>query len=168
MYSLTTRIEILTCKTILVASLLGLTVLSGCSTTPQRKATITTQDTIPKVTEAPKAPTPKYVETGTASWYGPHFNHRKTASGERFNQDALSAAHKTLPLGTQVIVKNLDTGKETRLKINDRGPYARGRILDVSKGAAIKLGMLERGTSHIELQVFGDQLPEEVAEDYSR
>lgn len=78
---------------------------------------------------------------GKASWYGPGFHGRRTASGERFNQFALTAAHKTLPLGTRVRVTNLATDESVVVRINDRGPYAKGRIIDLSRGAATAIGI---------------------------
>lgn len=90
---------------------------------------------------------------GYASWYGGRFHGRRTASGERFNQHALTAAHKTLPLGTRVHVKNLDNGQSVVVTINDRGPYARGRIIDLSRGAAQAIHMA--GTERVELTVLG-------------
>lgn len=104
------------------------------------------------------------TQVGIASWYGKGFSGRKTASGERFNQYGLTAASKSLPLGTKVIVTNLNNGKQTILKINDRGPYVGHRIMDVSKGAAIRLGMIRDGKTRIKIKVLGNQLPEEVAE----
>lgn len=101
---------------------------------------------------------------GLASWYGRGFSGRKTASGSRFNPNELTAAHKTLPLGTKVIVTNLNNGKETELKITDRGPYVGKRILDVSKGAALKLGMLKTGVARIKIKVIGKELPVEYAQ----
>lgn len=106
----------------------------------------------------------KNNQIGLASWYGNGFSNRKTASGERFHSYGLTAAHRSLPLGTMVIVKNLSNGKTTTLKINDRGPYVGHRIMDVSKGAAIKLGMIKQGTARIAVQVIGDKLPVEYAE----
>ena len=94
-----------------------------------------------------------YVQKGQASWYGPGFHGRKTASGERFNQHALTAAHRKLPLGTRATVVNLANGKSVEVEINDRGPYARGRILDVSKAAAEQLGMTDSGTAPVRLLV---------------
>ena len=80
-------------------------------------------------------------QTGTASWYGPGFHGRLTANGERFNTDELTAAHKTLPFGTKVQVTNAKTGKAVVVRINDRGPYAHGRIIDLSKAAAQSIGI---------------------------
>lgn len=79
--------------------------------------------------------------TGMASWYGPGFHGRKTASGERFNQNAMTAAHKSFPLGSLVRVTSLETNKSIVVRINDRGPYRRGFIIDLSKGAAKALKM---------------------------
>lgn len=99
-----------------------------------------------------------YVETGVASWYGPSFHGRKTASGERYNQNALTAAHKKLPLGSHVTVVNLDTGKKVNVEINDRGPYAAGRKIDLSKEAARRLGILDDGTSKVRIEATAQQL----------
>ncbi len=90
---------------------------------------------------------------GTASYYGGKFHGRKTASGERFNQEGLTAAHKTLPLGTRVRVTNLRNGESVDVKINDRGPYHKGRVLDLSKGAAREIGMLGAGTAKVKVEV---------------
>ena len=76
-----------------------------------------------------------YNETGIASWYGPGFHGKTTASGEPYDQNSLTAAHRTLPMPSLVRVTNLDNGRQLNLKINDRGPFARGRILDVSRRA---------------------------------
>ena len=83
----------------------------------------------------------KDYNTGMASWYGPGFHGRRTASGERFNQYAMTAAHKTLPLGSIVKVTNVETNRSIVVRINDRGPYRRGFIIDLSKGAAKALHM---------------------------
>jgi len=88
---------------------------------------------------------------GNASWYGPGFHGRRTASGERFNQYAMTAAHKTIPLGTLVMVTNLDTDESVVVKINDRGPFVRGRIIDLSKGAARAIGV--NGTTRVKISL---------------
>ncbi|MBZ4193050.1 MAG: septal ring lytic transglycosylase RlpA family protein [Candidatus Contendobacter sp.] len=80
-------------------------------------------------------------QVGKASWYGPGFNGKKTASGQPFNQDALTAAHPRLPLGTRAKVTNLYNGREVEVTINDRGPHGGGRIIDLSRAAARQLGM---------------------------
>lgn len=90
---------------------------------------------------------------GIASWYGPGFHGRKTASGERFNQNALTAAHPHLPFGTKVKVTNLRNGNSVVVRINDRGPHIRGRIIDLSAGAARLIGVTGSGTAPVVLQI---------------
>ena len=94
---------------------------------------------------------PAVWRSGVASYYGAKFNGRPTASGERFDMNALTAAHKTLPFGTKVRVTNPRTGKSVVVRINDRGPYAHGREIDVSRAAAIQLGLIQRGHGSVEL-----------------
>ncbi|PJI48917.1 MAG: septal ring lytic transglycosylase RlpA family lipoprotein [Pseudomonas sp.] len=93
-----------------------------------------------------------YRAEGTASYYGKAHHGKRTASGERFNQNALTAAHRTLPFGTRVKVTNLDNGRSVVVRINDRGPFGRGRIIDVSKAAAEQLNMLRSGTAPVRLE----------------
>jgi len=90
-------------------------------------------------------------QLGAASWYGPGFHGRKTASGETFNQNALTAAHRSLPLGTTAIVTNLETGKSARVKINDRGPYVWGRKIDLSHAAAQRLEIKKKGVAKVKI-----------------
>lgn len=99
-----------------------------------------------------------FIETGTASWYGPAFNGKKTASGEPYDQNELTAAHKKLPLGAQVTVTNLETGKAVNVEINDRGPYVPGRKIDLSKEAARQIGILHDGTSKVRIEATAAQL----------
>ncbi len=98
-----------------------------------------------------------YTETtfqsGKASWYGPGFHGRRTASGERFNTNDLTAAHKTLPFGTKVKVTNARTGRSVVVRINDRGPYAGGRVIDLSRSAAQAVSMVSSGTAPVSLEV---------------
>jgi rare lipoprotein A len=89
------------------------------------------------------------AQCGGASWYGPGFHGKKAASGERFNENAMTAAHKTLPFGTVVMVKDQRTGKSVKVTINDRGPFHKGRIIDLSKAAATKLGFRAAGTTKV-------------------
>ncbi len=91
--------------------------------------------------------------SGNISWYGPGFNGKKTASGEIFDMNKLTCAHKTLPFGTRVLVENPKTGKSVIVKVNDRGPYAKGRIFDLSRGAAQKLGILLGGVTYVECTI---------------
>ncbi len=92
---------------------------------------------------------------GIASWYGPGFHGRKTASGEKFNQNALTAAHRSLPFGTRVKVTNLNNGRSVVVRINDRGPFTRGRIVDLSAGAARAIGLKSSGTAPVRIQILG-------------
>ena len=98
-------------------------------------------------------------ERGIASWYGEQFHGKQAANGELFDMSALTAAHRTLPLGSIVRVVNMQNGKHVRVRINDRGPYVNGRILDLSYGAASRLGMVMGGISAIQLEVIGDHRP---------
>lgn len=98
-----------------------------------------------------------YDETGIASWYGPDFNGKPTASGEIYDQNGLTAAHKSLPLPTIVQVTNLENGRSLKLRINDRGPFVNGRIIDVSRRAAQLLGFHENGTAKVRVQVLADE-----------
>lgn len=93
------------------------------------------------------------LERGQASWYGPRFHGRRTASGERYDQHAMTAAHKTLPFGSLVRVRSLVNGKEIDVRINDRGPFTRGRVIDVSRAAAEALGMTVLGVKQVLLLV---------------
>ena len=92
------------------------------------------------------------LQRGVASWYGPGFHGRLTANGERFDMNELTAAHKTLPFGTRVLVHNPRTGKEVVVRINDRGPFIKGRMLDLSKAAAKALGVTSRGLDAVVLR----------------
>lgn len=94
----------------------------------------------------------KFRQVGIASWYGPGFHGRKTASGEKFNKHAMTCAHRTLPFGTRLEVTNLLNGKKILVTVNDRGPYIRSKIIDLSYGAAKEIGMLRGGSAKVELQ----------------
>lgn len=98
-----------------------------------------------------------YDETGIASWYGPQFHGQKTANGEVFDMNQLSAAHTTLPMPSFVRVTNLDNGRSMILRINDRGPFASGRIIDLSRRAAQLLGYEAQGTARVRIQVLADE-----------
>ena len=119
--------------------------VSGCSTgarnhppPPQVAAFVQ-----PQAEQITPPATPTIEEVGQASWYGPGFHGKKTASGETFNQHTLTAAHPTLPLGSQAEVTHLETGKSVAVKINDRGPFVDGRSIDLSHAAAKKIGLSE-------------------------
>lgn len=101
----------------------------------------------------PTAATVGWTQSGVASWYGPGFHGRPTASGERYDMQALTAAHPWLPFGTIVRVDNRDNGRAVDLRVNDRGPFSGGRILDVSRAAARRLGMIGPGTARVRVTV---------------
>lgn len=90
---------------------------------------------------------------GKASWYGPGFNGKRTASGEIFNQNEFSAAHRSYAFGTRLRVTNLNNGRSVVVRINDRGPFHGARIIDLSKAAAIEIGMIQAGTAMVKLEV---------------
>lgn len=114
----------------------------GCTTSP------------PPIDRFPGYPI-GFVERGMASWYGPGFHGNKTANGERYDMHRLTAAHRTLPLGSIAVVRSTTSGRQVTVRINDRGPFARGRILDLSLAGAQALAMTANGTDHIELRVVG-------------
>ena len=101
-------------------------------------------------------PPARVFERGGASWYGMQFHQRKTASGERFDMGALTAAHRTLPFGSQVCVRSLVNGLEVLVRINDRGPFAAGRVIDLSRAAAEALGMVGLGIKQVSLTLVED------------
>lgn len=112
-----------------------------------------------------QAVTPEYLQyqiNGMASWYGPGFHGRTSASGEIFDENALTAAHLYLPFGTQVRVTNLDNGNSVVVRINDRGPYTGGRIIDVSAAAAENLGMINSGVAYVRLDILGSSTTSSV------
>lgn len=116
---------------------------------------------------------PDYDETGIASWYGAEFHGQRTANGEIFDSNGLTAAHRTLPMPVNVRVTNLDNGRSLIVRINDRGPFSRGRIIDVSKAAADLLGFRLQGTARVRVTYMGraltpggqpiDETPPEIA-----
>lgn len=94
-----------------------------------------------------------YKEKGVASWYGPGFDGKRTANGEVYDMDGLTAAHRSLPFDLIVQVENLDNGEKVRVRINDRGPFARGRIIDLSREAAKRIDMIGTGTANVRIKV---------------
>jgi rare lipoprotein A (peptidoglycan hydrolase) len=156
-------------KQIAWACIVGITLLvsiSGCSLkqepVPLPPVPQAREEAVPA--PAPQAPAPPahenatpadkpaIIQVGTASWYGPGFHGQETASGERFNQHALTAAHRTLPLGTEAKVTNLETGQAVTVKINDRGPYVKGRQLDLSHAAAKQIGLIKPGVAKVKIE----------------
>jgi rare lipoprotein A len=110
----------------------------------------------PPVATIPEPSQPILTETGLASWYGARHHGKRTASGEVFNQNQFTAAHPTLPWGTRVKVINLDNGKSVDVRINDRGPFKQGRIIDVSRAAARALGIVQRGIATVRIEWLAD------------
>jgi len=104
-----------------------------------------------------------FVERGVASWYGTKFHGRRTSSGEDYNMYSMTAAHKTLPLPTYLEVTNLDNGKQVVVRVNDRGPFHDGRIIDLSYAAAIKLGINKHGTGRVEIRALQPGEPRHMA-----
>ena len=130
-------------------------ILFSCVASP-RYSSSTHKNTPKKHNSTPlKKNTVKQGEVirGVSSWYGPNFHGKLTANGEVYDQYGVTAAHKTLPLGTVARVTNIDNGKSIILRINDRGPYVGDRILDCSYGAAIKLGFKDSGTANVEIKI---------------
>ncbi len=158
-------------KTILFFSILSLLLAaSGCSskipnngikpykrTTAKKKATQRPY-VIERRTYYPLPTAEGYSEKGLASWYGKKFHGRKTANGETYNMYGHTAAHKTLPMNTMLLVKNLSNGKSTVVRINDRGPFVRKRIIDLTHTAAKELGILKQGTGQVEIVALGEEL----------
>ena len=100
-----------------------------------------------------------YDQTGIASWYGPGFVGHATANGEEYDQDALTAAHKTLPMPSLVRVTNLENGRQIQIRINDRGPFVNDRIIDLSRRGAQLLGMVNNGTAKVRVQIMAGGEP---------
>jgi rare lipoprotein A len=98
-----------------------------------------------------------FIQTGVASWYGADFHGKTTSNGERYDMNAMTAAHKTLPLGVYVKVHNKDNGRDAIVRVNDRGPFVKGRIIDLSYAAAKKLGVDEAGTAFVRIEALGYQ-----------
>ena len=110
----------------------------------------------------------KHVLNGTASWYGPGFHGKKTASGEIYDQNKLTAAHKTVPLGSKARVTNLDNGNTVEVEINDRGPFVDGRIIDLSRAAAGALGIVKSGTAPVQVELIRESTESARAETNSK
>ena len=102
---------------------------------------------------------PNYDQVGVASWYGPGFHGRRTSSLEPYDQHDLTAAHRTLPLGTWARVTNLNNGRSVQVYVNDRGPYVDGRLIDLSYGAAQAIGMVDLGVAPVRIEIYGTEPP---------
>lgn len=126
--------------TIVVIGVVGVLLAQGCATSSR------------PINRFPGYPV-GMVERGEASWYGPGFHGNKTANGERYDMHKLTAAHRTLPLGSVAVVRSLTSGRQVTIRVNDRGPFAKGRILDLSLAGAQALDMVTNGTDRVELRV---------------
>ncbi len=133
-----------TAITLMVATV---ALVSACSSAKPGPAALVAQE------YAAPAITTRGTEVGISSWYGPGFHGNATASGERYNQESLTAAHRSLPLGTWIDVRNLTNGRIVRVRVNDRGPYKQGRVLDLSYAAAKALDMVGNGTANVEIRL---------------
>jgi rare lipoprotein A len=127
-------------------TLFTLLVLFGCAVPPPRVR-------VPQFPPQAQSSNGRVTQIGIASWYGPGFHGKATASGEVYNQNDLTAAHQTLPLGTRVMVTNLENGSATEVLVNDRGPFAKGRIIDLSYAAAQSIDIVGPGTALVRLDV---------------
>jgi len=140
--------------TLTIGGLVGFTVINNANNTENDR--ILVEEFVPEtVKESTVNTSPvNYINRGTmkASWYGPKFHGKLTANGEIYNQMALTAAHKSLKFGTLLKVTNTKNGRSVIVRINDRGPYIAGRDLDLSKGAAIELGLLRRGVARVKIE----------------
>lgn len=141
-----------------LAAALVLAALAACAEQPLPPPEVTVVPP-PAPLPLPAPEQPFFHQVGTASWYGGFHHGRKTASGERFNMQAMTAAHPSLTMGTVLRVTNLDNGRTTNVRINDRGPFKRGRIIDLSAGAAHALGMKQEGIAHVRIEAFASDQP---------
>ena len=123
-----------------IAMLAGVHLLTGCASAPRGGGRVSGE-----------------AESGVASYYAHKYHGRTTASGERFDMNDLTAAHKTLPFGTRVRVTNLDNGKTVTVRINDRGPFVKGRVIDLSLAAAKKVDMVNAGLANVEVRRVGGE-----------
>jgi len=140
--------------TLAIGALVGFTVLKGEKNVENERILIEEFVPVTVKENTVNASAVKFIDRGTlkASWYGPKFHGKFTANGEVYDQMALTAAHKYLSFGTLLKITNPKNGKSVIVRINDRGPYIEGRELDLSKGAAIELGMLEKGVARVKVQ----------------
>jgi len=127
--------------------------------TPAEASAGKASEATPPEIELPMDAKPVLVETGIASWYGPPYHNRRASNGEIYDMHAMTAAHRTLPLGSIVRVVNVDTKSSVIVRITDRGPFVEGRIIDLSKAAAEKIGMLQKGTTRVRIEVLKTPVP---------
>ncbi|MGH7361230.1 MAG: septal ring lytic transglycosylase RlpA family protein [Candidatus Methylomirabilales bacterium] len=136
----------------MAAFVVGTLVSSACATATAPRGPVSAPPKGGPVSLPPAAGT-EVTEVGLASWYGREHHGKRTASGERFDMDALTAAHRSLPFGTWVRVTHLATGQTVTVRINDRGPWVGGRVIDLSRRAAQTLGILGDGVARVRVEV---------------
>lgn len=172
-----------------LAVMTGMVLLAGCSSVPKKSMSpadlAAIPDAVPKVEQRSDSGNPEYYDQsgrrywilstpfgyaakGKASWYGGKFHGRRTSSGETYDMYAMTAAHKTLPIPCYARVTNLENGRSVVVKINDRGPFVDGRIVDLSYVAASKLGMVEKGIANVELRVIDPRRPAPLGTRYAQ
>ena len=136
---------------VLRVTLIGALAISGCNSKDSEEHS-GGQGKLTQQEKGSAATKPVQKEVGEASWYGPGFQGQETANGETFDQKEMTAAHPSLPMGTKAKVTNLENGKKVEVRINDRGPYAEDRVIDLSSAAAKKLDMKEDGTTQVKIE----------------
>src|SRR5690242_20529681 len=129
------------------------------ATAPAGEASAGQPPSVPPEVALPENTKPGLMETGIASWYGPPYHNRRGSNGEVYDMHAMTAAHRTLPLGSIVRVVNVDTKASAVVRITDRGPFIEGRVIDLSKAAAEKVGMIQKGTTEVRLEVLKTPVP---------
>ena len=142
---------------LLSSALILLTALTSCAGEPVRRDVMGDQYEVNGRRYRVLGSSKGYVQRGMASWYGPKFHGRLTASGEVYDMEGMTGAHRTLPMGTYVRVKRIDGKGGVVVKINDRGPFVRGRIIDLSRAAARQLNMLDTGVAEVEITALGER-----------
>lgn len=151
--------------TVIVLMVIGTAVINHAqAATPKSHAATSRSYKVKGVRYHPLKSAVNFSQTGKASWYGPGFHGKKTSNGERYNMHALTAAHKTLPLGTMVRVSNLGNGKSVVVRINDRGPFHGNRIIDLSKAAAGRLGFISNGMARVKVESLNKTLHADAAD----
>ncbi len=164
------KMNFLGCRAYAVCAGILMAVIQGCATAPEPETPDAVRPPQSSYRTSPDYPRPYYVlgkwyqplahargfqQRGIASWYGEDFHGRLTSNGEIYDMNGVSAAHKILPLGTWVLVHNLENRRKLVLRINDRGPFVPGRIIDLSKAAAKRLGVYGKGTAYVEITALG-------------
>ena len=137
----------------LAPAVIALALATAACAQPRRESATAAPTPAPVVVARPAPAAPRVVQTGAASWYGPAHHGKKTASGEAFDMYALTAAHRSLPLGTRIRVTNVANGRAIDVRINDRGPVIPGRIIDLSYGAARALGAVGDGVFRVRIAI---------------